>query len=92
MSRGPIPDLPADRPKVPQVAAMIRAIHESPGGAAGCCLHIFTDDFNLGRGNAEFCAEWARERGHALCLETATALASMTRSQQRRAVRTWRGA
>lgn len=83
---GPIPDLPPDRPKVPEAAELIRQIYASAGGGSGCCLHLVTDDHNLERHFVEWSAEYARERGHELCERTARMLAAMTRSQRDRAI------
>lgn len=84
MSRGPIPDYPVDRPKVPEVAARIRKIYDSEDGGAGCCLHVLTDDGNFD--SADWCMKRAHERGHTFCEETALMLTKMTPSQVRRAV------
>lgn len=88
MSRGPIPDYPPDRPKVPDVVPLIRAIYASPDGGVGCCLHILTDDDNYDC--AASCLQYARKRGHELCARAAEMLTRMSPSQVRRAVATYR--
>lgn len=81
--RGPIPDKDPNRPKVPQVAEMIRDLYLSPGGSVGCCLHVVVDDFNIRS------LDWTLaniEDGHDLCRRTAEALNAMTTSQRARAI------
>ena len=85
MSRGPAPpDKPADRPKVPDVAELVRAVYDRAGGGVGCCLHILTDDGNVRESDAAWVLEHAQERGHPDCIAAARALAAMTVSQRRR--------
>lgn len=85
MSRGPIPDFPRDRPRVPDVVPLIRGIYERPGGAVGCCLHVLTDDANYDC--ARWCMGYAAERGHLDCFAAAEMLSRMTPSQVRRVCR-----
>lgn len=87
MSRGPIPDRPADRPTVPEVVALANQIYTSPGGGAGCCLHIVLDDDNLGDNDMQYCIGHARDRGHELCERVALMMLQMTTSQRRRVSR-----
>jgi hypothetical protein len=83
------PDKPRDRPTVPEVAPLIRAIYEREGGGCGCCLHIVTDDYNCEQSSIDFCLEYARERGHSDCIRVAEMLAAMTITQRTKASRTW---
>ncbi len=41
-----VPDLPADRPKVPDALPLKQSIYARH--SAGCCLHVVIDDGNLG--------------------------------------------
>jgi hypothetical protein len=85
------PDKPRDRPTVPDVLPLIRAIYARPDGASGCCLHIVTDDFNCEQDNIDYCLAYARERGHTDCIQAAEMLAAMTITQRSKAVRIlWR--
>jgi hypothetical protein len=80
---GPIPDRDPNRPKVPQVAEMIRDLYLSPGGSVGCCLHVVVDDFNIRS------LDWTLAHikdGHERCRRTAEALNAMTTSQRVRAI------
>lgn len=76
-------DKPRDRPTVPDVLPLVRAIYERPDGICGCCLHIVTDDGNVDQDCADYCVTYARERGHADCLKAAEMLAAMTMTQRK---------
>ena len=87
MGHGPkfkVPDLPPDRPKVPEVAAMIRAYYELPGNGVGGRLHVVLDDNNMERhfiaDSLEDCLKAGDEAGAAIC----RAMLAMTPSQKRR--------
>ena len=69
-----------DRPTVPDVLSLVNAVYQRH--AAGCCLHILTDDGNVEQGHADFCVEQAREQGHDDCLKAAEMLAKMTKTQR----------
>lgn len=73
----------------------LEAVHESIGDlyseyhkGAGCCLHITTDDFNIGDDSVDSCIQWAKEkvaagrdkRGntHEDCLELAETIRALT--------------
>ena len=78
-----------NRPTVPQVLPLVRAIYEKH--CAGCCLHIVTDDDNCEQSSADCCVDTARERGHADCLQAAEMLAQMTPTQRHKVhVEHWR--
>lgn len=83
-----IPNLPADRPTVPDVVPLIRALYRRHG--AGCCWHVVTDDGNYD------CVSWcvARiedegcyEAPATECLELAKLLPLMSGTQLRKAIR-----
>lgn len=74
-------DKPADRPKVPDVLPIVRAIYERH--CAGCCLHVITDDCNTEQEFADHVLDFARERGHADCIRAAEMLVQMTATQRR---------
>lgn len=69
-----------DRPTVPDVLPLVHAIYARH--AAGCCLHILTDDGNISDDDAAFCLSHARERGHADCIAAAEMLVQMTKTQR----------
>lgn len=68
------------KPTVSDVLPLVRAVYERD--AAGCCLHIMTDDGNVSNGNAAFCLQRARDLGHGDCLAAAESLAQMSRTQR----------
>lgn len=72
-----------DRPKVPDLVPLIRAVYARENGGAGCCLHVVTDDGNYG--SVEFAASYARENGHPECIAAALMMSMMTYSQIKRA-------
>jgi hypothetical protein len=80
---------PRDRPTVPDVLPLIRAIYAKPEGVCGCCLHIVTDDYNCEQSSIDYCLEYARERGHQDCIRLAEMLSAMTITQRTKAARTW---
>ena len=68
------------KPTVPEVLPLVRAIYERH--CAGCCLHIMTDDGNVEQDSAEFCLQWAIERGHEDCIAAARLLVQMSPTQR----------
>lgn len=78
-----LPDLPADRPKVPDVMPLVRAYFAKPGNGAGGNLHVALDDGNLDNGSLQFClSECEREHDY----DGATIMRlmlQMTRTQRR---------
>ncbi len=74
-----------NRPKVPDLVPLIKAVYASPAGGAGCCLHIVTDDDNYGC--AADCLGWAieaeaKEPGqHTNCVKAAEMMTKMTKTQ-----------
>ncbi len=72
-----------NRPKVPDLVPLIRAVYDSPLGGAGCCLHVVTDDGNWDC--AEYVLEYARERKCPGCITAAEMMVQMTESQISRA-------
>jgi hypothetical protein len=73
-------DKPRDRPTVPDVLPIVKAIYERH--CAGCCLHIVTDDGNAEQECAEFCLTYARDQGHEDCIQAAEMLVQMTETQR----------
>lgn len=82
-----IPDLPATRPKVPEVRALIRAYYSKPGNEVGGNLHVVLDDNNLRISDIA----WARDHAAAANDQDGVAISDlllqMTPSQRRRATR-----
>lgn len=61
----------------------VRAIYRSPGGEAGCCLHIVVDDLDTSDSAVGICAQEATERKHVVCHMVASFLGRLTRVQRR---------
>lgn len=90
-----VPDLPADRPKVPDVAPLVRALYRRH--SAGCCWHIVLDDGNYD--SVAWCVEYIEKNGGCQdsdhpgateCLELAKLLPLMSRTQLRKLARSRR--
>lgn len=78
-----------NRPKVPDLVPLIAAVYAREGGGAGCCLHAVTDDGNWD--GADFCLEYAHDKGHPDCIAAAEMMVQMTESQISRATdRAWK--
>lgn len=74
-----------DRPTAREVGLLIAKLYASPEGAAGCCLHVVTDDGNYEC--AQFVLDEARRAGHPLCIEIAEKMTRTKRSAIARACR-----
>ncbi len=83
-ARFKIPDLPADRPKCPEVAALIRAYYEKPGNGAGGNCHLVLDDGNLENGFIEICLEQCKADGDEDGEAIMAKMLQMSPSQKRR--------
>jgi hypothetical protein len=73
------------RPTSDVVGLKVAELYASPGGAAGCCLHVQLDDDNLAD---RFFDDEARARinpEHALCLELFDLLRAMKRTARAKA-------
>ena len=84
-ARHQIPDLPRDRPTVPDVLSDAVALLHGP--RYGCCLHVVLADRNLGLEDVRW--SWRQAfRGcpgdRARCLRVASAMRAMTSTQRRR--------
>lgn len=71
-----------DRPSVPEVMPIVREIYER--NAAGCCWHVVLDDENVDDRSVEFCANYARERGHFWCCLLIEPMLKMSKTQRRK--------
>lgn len=71
-----------DKPTVPEVAPLVRALYASPGGGVGCCLHIVLDDGNVDDKSVDFCLRTALMRGHPECERLALLLRRMSKTQR----------
>ena len=74
-----VPDLPADRPKVPDALPLKASIYARH--SAGCCLHVVIDDGNLGDDTIRYCLGVAE---HDDCRALAAMLLQMTPTQRRK--------
>lgn len=54
--------------------------------AAGCCLHIVTDDGNIQDKHVDHCVEYAEKMGHRQCHELARLLQSMSVEERAQAL------
>ena len=79
-----IPDLPADRPKVPEVSVLVRAYYAKPGNEAGGNCHVALDDGNLDNGGLRFCLAECEYYGDKDGAEIMRLMLQMSRSQRRR--------
>jgi hypothetical protein len=59
---------------------LLRRVYETH--SAGCCLHLFADDFNTDDISVGFCMGVASEADHGVCLGLAKFFASLTRKQR----------
>ncbi len=81
-ARFKVPDLPADRPKVPEVLTLARAYVRKPGnGAAGKC-HVVLDDYNFNLGDIDFCLTECERAGDQDGTTIMSKMRQMTRSQR----------
>ena len=72
-----------NRPTVPDVLPMVKALYATHDGACGCCLHIvLDDDDNPDRALVEYCLQIARERDHPACIVLAETLLQMSEAQR----------
>lgn len=65
------------------VRRTIDRIYQTEKGAAGCCLHIVTDDRNYDDRSVEVCAEDAAKSGHIMCQLVARFLQRLTPEERR---------
>jgi hypothetical protein len=77
-------DMLALKPTVPELLPLVAAIYSR--SVVGCCLHIVLDDENIRDSDVKFCLERAKERGHDDCLQAATLLLRMSKTQRKRIV------
>jgi hypothetical protein len=79
-------DMLALKPTVPELLPLVAAIYSRPDGGVGCCLHIVLDDENIRDSDVKLCLERAKERGHDDCLQVATLLLRMSKTQRKQIV------
>jgi hypothetical protein len=70
------------KPTVPEVMPLVRKLYER--NAVGCCLHILLDDGNVEDGHARFCLLQALQQKHWDCIELATAVMQMSKTQRKK--------
>ena len=85
-ARHRIPDLPRDRPTVPEVLEHAVALVRGP--RYGCCLHVVLADGNLGLEHVRWSWRRAYEASlssdHGRCLVVAGCMLAMTSTQRRK--------
>ena len=79
-----LPDLPADRPKVPEVRALVEEYYEKPGNGAGGNCHVVLDDGNLKTRFIAATLEDCEAAGDADGAKIMRLMLQMTPSQRRR--------
>lgn len=84
-ARFKIPDLPADRPCVPDVVALAKAYYQR--FPVGGNLHVVLDDGNLRLGFVQSCFDVAMKEGDELGATIAYMMLQMTSSQRFRVYR-----
>jgi hypothetical protein len=72
------------RPRIPEVAPLIRDYYALDGNSTGGSLHLVLDDGNVRRRHVEFCRDYALDLGDQAGVEIADMLLLMTVSQRRR--------
>lgn len=72
------------KPTVPEVLPLVRELYNSPGGRAGCCLHIVLDDGNIDDDDVDFCIRWAIDQQHERCERLARILRLCSKTQRRK--------
>ncbi len=65
---------------VPEVMPLVNALYRRH--AAGCCLHVVLDDYNVKDGDLDGLAELALKREHYRCLALVMILRTMSRTQR----------
>lgn len=75
---------PANKPTIPEVAPLIAAYYNLPNNGAGGSLHIVLDDANVERHHAEFCREYALEKGDWVGAALANILTRMSTTQRKK--------
>jgi len=63
--------------------ATIDRIYETERGAAGCCLHVVTDDHNVTDSAVDVIVAAAASSGHLMCQAVALFLTSLTVDERR---------
>lgn len=71
-----------DKPTVPEVRPLVKALFASEHGSVGGCLHIVLDDGNVQDHDVQFCLDYAKEQGCQQCMELAAILLKMSRTQR----------
>jgi hypothetical protein len=90
VARGPIPDKPADRPKVPEVLKAANAFLADPRHIVGGALHMVLEDGNWQDGHIEYCrkkaVEWChcRRKPCQAAIDLCDQLLALTGTQRRR--------
>ena len=77
----------SEKPTVPEVLPLVKALYATPEGGCGCCLHIVLDDCNVSDGDVQFCRDYAVERGHTDCVTLSDLLLKMSKTQRHRLAR-----
>lgn len=76
---------PRLRPRFDEIVPLIESLYRRPGGGAGCCLHVVTDDLNLDDSFVNHCLLRAIRLKHRDCAELALWLRCASKTQRRRA-------
>lgn len=71
---------PNQRPQVPEVMVLVRQLYETE--LAGCCLPFVLEDGNPQDAFVLSAIERAKQQNHNLCLEIATKMLLMSKTQR----------
>lgn len=75
-------------PTINDVVALVKVVYQRH--AAGCCLHILTDDGNIERADVNFVVGYALGHGHSDCQAAAQAIAQLSRTQRHKLIGRYR--
>jgi hypothetical protein len=74
----------SDKPTIPEVLPLVRAIYHTEGGNLGCCFYSIFENPNYEREHAEQCLDRARADGHLLCIALGELLIRMSKTQRKK--------
>lgn len=74
--------LDPNRPTVSMALPLVRAVYSQPWGGVGCCLHVVLDDGNYEDSIVAFCYETAVKAEHRKCIDAASMLLKMSKTQR----------
>lgn len=70
---------------IKRLSVLAKTIYDTPGGGAGCCLHIVLDDGNFEKDSVQFCLDHVNPK-HGICKEVAEMMLQLTEHGRETAV------